>query len=178
MPGCTSDVRLNFPKWKGNFFRRSSPRQWLEILAQQWAGRDQYTFYRMPSAKTSPGGTRRPGGITFVLKAPQRTPTSRACETSTNRCGSSRHHRKLNAKLGPVLFQYPPILRKTSRGSVIYSTISAGCPRGGVVPSRHRGGRRRVRSAAEHEHRVVHRGTGEGTAAAEVTADFGYVRYG
>jgi uncharacterized protein YecE (DUF72 family) len=73
-----------------------------------------YTFYRMPSAKTVAGwDAATPAAFTFVLKAPQRIthfmrlrnidePLRYFCDTV----------RKLNTKLGAVLFQLPPNFKK------------------------------------------------------------------
>ena len=106
----------NFPEWKGSFYPPKLPSsKWLEYYAQQLGTVEiNYTFYRMPNAKTIAGwDAATPEGFTFVLKAPQRIthfmrlrniddPLRHFCDTV----------RKLNAKLGAVLFQLPPNFKK------------------------------------------------------------------
>ncbi len=106
----------NFPEWKGSFYPPKLPsKKWLEYYAQQLDTVEiNYTFYRMPSAKTVAGwDAATPDAFTFVLKAPQRMthiarlknieePLRYFCDTV----------RKLNAKLGSVLFQLPPNFKK------------------------------------------------------------------
>src|SRR5258706_116310 len=106
----------NFPEWKGSFYPPKLPSsKWLEYYAQQLGTVEiNYTFYRMPNAKTIAGwDAATPEGFTFVLKAPQRIthfmrlrniddPLRYFCDTV----------RKLNAKLGAVLFQLPPNFKK------------------------------------------------------------------
>src|SRR5881394_4600759 len=87
----------------------------LEYYAQRLSTVEiNYTFYRMPNAKTVAGwDAATPAEFTFVLKAPQRIthfmrlrnidePLRYFCDTV----------RKLNAKLGAVLFQLPPNFKK------------------------------------------------------------------
>src|SRR5439155_5690967 len=65
----------NFPEWKGTFYPAKLPEsQMLEYYAQRLATVEiNYTFYRMPNAKTVAGwGAATPAAFTFVLKAPQR----------------------------------------------------------------------------------------------------------
>ena len=106
----------NFPEWKGSFYPpKLSSAKWLEYYAQHLGTVEiNYTFYRMPNAKTIAGwDAATPEGFTFVLKAPQRMthfmrlhniddPLRYFCDTV----------RKLNAKLGAVLFQLPPNFKK------------------------------------------------------------------
>ncbi len=134
----------NFPEWKGSFYpAKLASAKWLEYYAQQLGTVEiNYTFYRMPSAKT-------------------------ICDTV----------RKLNAKLGPVLFQLPPNFTKDVERL------------GGLLtqfPSD-------VRAACEFRHAswwsddvyellrstntaLCIADTGEGTTPLVATANFGYVR--
>src|SRR6266496_525029 len=65
----------NFPEWKGSFYPPKLPSaKWLEFYARHLRTvENNYTFYRMPSAKTIAGWDAvTPAEFTFVLKAPQR----------------------------------------------------------------------------------------------------------
>lgn len=106
----------NFPEWRGSFYPPKLPsKQWLEFYAQQLGTVEiNYTFYRMPNEKTISGwNAATPEAFTFVLKAPQKiTHIARL----RNIDGSLRIFleliRKLNTKLGAVLFQLPPNFKK------------------------------------------------------------------
>ena len=73
-----------------------------------------YTFYRMPSEKTIAGwNAATPEGFTFVLKAPQRiTHFARLRNIDEPLRLFLDLIRKLNTKLGAVLFQLPPNFAK------------------------------------------------------------------
>ena len=73
-----------------------------------------YTFYRMPNAKTIAGwDAATPAEFTFVLKAPQRiTHFARLRNIDEPLRLFLDVIRKLNAKLGPILFQLPPNFKK------------------------------------------------------------------
>src|SRR5207249_11767231 len=73
-----------------------------------------YTFYRMPNAKTVTGwDAATPAGFTFVLKAPQRiTHIARLKDIDDPLRFFLDTARKLGPKLGPVLFQLPPNFKK------------------------------------------------------------------
>jgi uncharacterized protein YecE (DUF72 family) len=102
----------NFPEWKGTFYpAKLAASGMLEYYAQRLPAVEvNYTFYRMPNAKTVAGwDAATPPGFTFVLKAPQRIthfarlrdvddPVRFFCDTA----------RTLGARLGPLLFQLPP----------------------------------------------------------------------
>ncbi len=65
----------NFPEWKGTFYPAKTPEsKMLEYYAERLGTVEiNYTFYRMPNAKTVAGwDAATPAGFTFVLKAPQR----------------------------------------------------------------------------------------------------------
>jgi uncharacterized protein YecE (DUF72 family) len=69
-----------------------------------------YTFYRMPNAKTVAGwNTAVPDGFTFVLKTPQRiTHIARLKDVDDPLRYFTETIRPLGTKLGPVLVQLPP----------------------------------------------------------------------
>lgn len=106
----------NYPEWKGTFYPPKLPAaQMLKYYAERLhAVEINYTFYRMPNAKTVAGWSEAtPPDFTFVLKAPRRIthdsrlkfvdkPLAFFCETAAG----------LGSKLGPLLFQLPPNFKK------------------------------------------------------------------
>jgi uncharacterized protein YecE (DUF72 family) len=106
----------NFPEWKGSFYPpKLSSGKWLEYYAQQLGTVEiNYTFYRTPSAKTIAGwDAATPADFRFVVKAPQRiTHFARLKNIDEPLRFFVDIIRKLNAKLGPVLFQLPPNFKK------------------------------------------------------------------
>src|SRR5207247_396227 len=103
-------------EWKGSFYPPKLPTaKWLEYYAQQLGAVEiNYTFYRTPNAKTVAGwNTATPEGFTFVLKAPQRiTHYARLRNIDESLRFFCDTVRKLNTKLGAVLFQLPPNFKK------------------------------------------------------------------
>jgi uncharacterized protein YecE (DUF72 family) len=106
----------NYPEWRGSFYPEKFPTgKMLAYYAERFTTVEvNYTFYRMPNAKTVAGwvsGT--PDAFRFTLKAPQRIthfarlrnidePLQYFCEMA----------RGLGGKLGTVLFQLPPNFKK------------------------------------------------------------------
>src|SRR5256885_11800235 len=87
----------------------------LEYYAQRLSTVEvNYTFYRMPNAKTVVGWDQAtPAGFTFVLKAPQRiTHMARLKDVDDPLRYFIETARKLGPKLGPMLFQLPPNFKK------------------------------------------------------------------
>ncbi len=122
----------NFPEWKGSFYPPKLPSaKWLEYYAQQLRTVEiNYTFYRMPSAKTIAGWDAiTPAEFTFVLKAPQRiTHFMRLRNIDEPLRLFLDTIRKLN------------ISRKTLAGSVIYSPNFRQMSAPHVSSVTHRGG--------------------------------------
>ncbi len=106
----------NFPEWKGSFYPPKLPEsQMLEYYAQRLGTVEvNYTFYRMPNAKTVAGwDAATPAAFTFVLKAPQRiTHIARLRDVDDPLRFFLETARKLGPKLGPILFQLPPNFKK------------------------------------------------------------------
>jgi uncharacterized protein YecE (DUF72 family) len=106
----------NFPEWRGSFYPpKLASKHWLEYYAQQLGTVEiNYTFYRMPNEKTVAGwNAATPEAFTFVLKAPQRiTHIARLRNIDESLRIFLELIRKLNAKLGAVLFQLPPNFKK------------------------------------------------------------------
>ena len=171
----------NFPEWKGSFYPPKLPTaKWLEYYAQQLGTVEiNYTFYRMPNAKTIAGwDAATPAGFTFALKAPQRiTHFARLRNVDEPLRVFLDTVRKLHAKLGPILFQLPPNYKKDldALGDLLTQFPTD------------------ARAACEFRHAswwsddvydllrstntaLCVADTGEGTTPLEATADFGYVR--
>jgi uncharacterized protein YecE (DUF72 family) len=106
----------NFPEWRGSFYPpKLASAKWLEYYAQQLGTVEiNYTFYRMPNEKTiNAWNAATPESFTFVLKAPQRiTHIARLRNIDEPLRNFLDVIRKLNAKLGAVLFQLPPNFKK------------------------------------------------------------------
>jgi uncharacterized protein YecE (DUF72 family) len=171
----------NFPEWKGSFYPPTlASGKWLSFYAQQLGTVEiNYTFYRMPNAKTIAGwGAATPEGFTFVLKAPQRiTHFARLRNIDEPLRVFLDVIRGLHAKLGPVLFQLPPNFKKdVARLGDLLTQFPAD-----------------VRAACEFRHAswwsddvyellrstntaLCIADTAEGTTPFEATADFGYIR--
>lgn len=102
----------NFPEWKGTFYpAKIKPPEMLPYYAGRLSTVEiNYTFYRMPNAKTVAVWTAAvPDGFTFVLKAPQRiTHIARLRDVDDPLRYFTETIRPLGAKLGPVLVQLPP----------------------------------------------------------------------
>jgi len=177
----TGTSGYNFPEWKGSFYPPTLPStKWLEYYARQLGTVEiNYTFYRMPSAKTIAGwNAATPEDFIFVVKAPQRiTHFARLRNIDEPLRLFLETVGKLHAKLGPVLFQLPPNFKKdiAALGDLLTQ-----------FPSH-------VRCACEFRHtswwsddvyeilRTANAAlcvadTEEGTTPFERTADFGYVR--
>ena len=106
----------NYPEWKGAFYPEGlAPGKMLPYYAERFSTVEiNYTFYRLPNAKTVAGWTAAtPDDFTFALKASQKIthfqrlkqvedPVRYFCDTA----------RLLGGKLGPLLFQLPPNFKK------------------------------------------------------------------
>jgi uncharacterized protein YecE (DUF72 family) len=106
----------NYPEWRGSFYPEKLPAgRMLPFYAERFASVEiNYTFYRMPSARTIAGwDADTPPDFRLALKAPQRiTHIARLRDVDE----PLRHFldvaAALGPKLGPVLFQLPPSFRK------------------------------------------------------------------
>jgi uncharacterized protein YecE (DUF72 family) len=106
----------NYPEWRGSFYPATLPAaRMLGFYAARFASVEiNYSFYRLPAASVLAGWARdTPDGFRFTLKAPQgithkarlrqcRELTERFCELAST----------LGDKLGVLLFQLPPNLKK------------------------------------------------------------------
>ena len=107
----------NYPEWKGSFYPSALPQsKMLSYYAERLSTVEiNYSFYRLPSGKVLQDWSQTvPDGFTFTLKAPRRithelrlkAESKELVETFCSRAGI------LGPKLGVLLFQLPPTLRK------------------------------------------------------------------
>jgi uncharacterized protein YecE (DUF72 family) len=106
----------NYKEWRGPFYPSDLPEQeMLKFYAQRLATVEiNYTFYRMPTVRVLQGWSKEtPENFVFTLKAPRRIthelrlrdaadPLQYFCDTA----------KVLKQKLGGLLFQLPPFLKK------------------------------------------------------------------
>ena len=106
----------NYPEWRGTFYPEKFPTgKMLPYYAERFSTVEiNYTFYRMPNAKTVAGwDAETPPGFSFTLKAPQRiTHFARLREIDEPLRYFLDTAAGLGAKLGTVLFQLPPNFKK------------------------------------------------------------------
>ena len=106
----------NYPEWRGTFYPEKFPtNKMLAFYAARFSTVEiNYTFYRMPNAKTMTAwNAETPDGFAFTLKVSRRIthdarlkdvdePLRYFVDTATT----------LGSKLGPLLFQLPPYFKK------------------------------------------------------------------
>jgi uncharacterized protein YecE (DUF72 family) len=106
----------SYKQWKGVFYPEDLPdKQWLHYYGERFRAVEiNNTFYRMP--KTSVLETwagEVPADFQFVLKASQRiTHQQRLKDVGDNVAYLLKQAGTLKERLGPLLFQLPPHLRK------------------------------------------------------------------
>jgi uncharacterized protein YecE (DUF72 family) len=112
----TGTSGFSYSEWKGNFYPAKLP---AGEMLRYYAGcfptvEINNTFYRMPADSMLSrwaGGV--PRGFSFTLKAPQRiTHHKRLREAQSDVGVFLQRAATLGEKLGPVLFQLPPVQRK------------------------------------------------------------------
>jgi uncharacterized protein YecE (DUF72 family) len=106
----------NYLEWRGSFYPEKFPAgKMLPYYAERFSTVEiNYTFYRMPNAKTIAGwDAETPAGFSFTLKAPQRiTHFARLREIADPLRYFLDTAAGLGPKLGSVLFQLPPNFKK------------------------------------------------------------------
>jgi len=106
----------SYKEWKGTFYPEDLPAaKMLPYYAERFDSVEiNNTFYRMPEAKTLVKWKGEvPDRFTFVLKAPQRiTHQKKLHDAGDDVRYFFEVATSLGEKLGPVLFQLPPYLRK------------------------------------------------------------------
>ena len=106
----------NYPEWKGSFYPADrAAKKMLPYYAERFPTVEiNYTFYRMPTEKLVAGWAGQvPSPYRFTLKAPRRiTHDSRLKDTGDSVARFCEVAATLGDKLGTLLFQLPPFLRK------------------------------------------------------------------
>jgi len=171
----------NFDEWKGTFYPEKFPSaKMLAYYAERLPTVEvNYTFYRMPNAKTIAGWVEQtPATFTFVLKASQKiTHFKRLKEVESELRYFCDTALQLGPKLGAILFQLPPNFKKEADrlGEVLR-----------LVPEEVRCAWE-FRNASWFSDDVYHllksrnaalciADTGESTTPDVITADWGYLR--
>jgi uncharacterized protein YecE (DUF72 family) len=107
---------FSYKEWKGSFYPEDiDPKAMLRFYAGKFSTVEiNNTFYRMPQASVLTSWAEQvPDGFTFALKASQRiTHRSRLKEAADSVEFFFRIAVTLGDRLGPVLFQLPPNLKK------------------------------------------------------------------
>ncbi|HLK35818.1 MAG TPA: DUF72 domain-containing protein [Polyangiaceae bacterium] len=106
----------SYKEWKGPFYPEDVPaRRFLSFYAAHLPTVEiNNTFYRMPTTKLVEGwASEVPEGFTFALKAPQRITHIAKLKDAGELLGAfGRVAGTLGLRLGPLLFQLPPFMRK------------------------------------------------------------------
>ena len=107
---------FSYKEWKGRFYPANQPdRQMLDFYGSRLPTVEiNNTFYRMPKREALEGWAGQvPGAFKFALKAPQRITHRERLERSSDSLRAFLEVAGvLGARLGPLLFQLPPFLRK------------------------------------------------------------------
>jgi len=171
----------NYPEWRGSFYPQKFPTtKMLPYYAERLSTVEiNYTFYRSPKPSILEGWSRQtPADFKFTLKAPKRiTHDARLRDCSESLKYFLETAATLGPKLGMLLFQLPPFLRKDV---ALFDAFLADFPPG-------------VRAAFEFRHaswlsddvyeRLRARNltlciadSEKSTTPVEITADYGYFR--
>jgi uncharacterized protein YecE (DUF72 family) len=106
----------NYPEWKGSFYPQKMPAaKMLPYYAERLSTVEiNYTFYRIPNQKILAGWSREtPEGFRLTLKAPKRiTHIAKLKDCAELLQYFLKTAATLGPKLGAILFQLPPYLRK------------------------------------------------------------------
>jgi uncharacterized protein YecE (DUF72 family) len=106
----------NYPEWKGSFYPDTLPAaKMLPYYAERFPTVEiNYTFYRMPTEKIVDGWSRAtPDRYALTLKAPKRITHDARLKNCSERVQQFLEAAAiLGPKLGALLFQLPPNLKK------------------------------------------------------------------
>jgi uncharacterized protein YecE (DUF72 family) len=106
----------SYKEWKGPFYPTDlAATKFLRFYADHFETVEiNNTFYRMPTAKLLEGWAKEvPESFSFAIKAPQRITHMAKLQGATELVGALvSTTRVLGSRLGPILFQLPPFLRK------------------------------------------------------------------
>ena len=116
MPVWIGTSGYNYPEWKGSFYPETLPAaKMLPYYAERFPTVEiNYTFYRAPNEKILAGwNSATPERFKLTLKAPKRiTHDSRLRESGDRVRQFLETASTLGPKLGALLFQLPPNLKK------------------------------------------------------------------
>lgn len=172
----------NYPEWRGSFYPEKFPTtKMLAYYAERFSTVEiNYTFYRMPNAKTvAAWNADTPAGFSFALKASRRiTHDARLKDVDESVRYFVDTARALGPKLGPLLFQLPPYFKKDlDRLGDFLVLIPPGlrC----VLEFRHDSwfGEDLYELLKTRNAGLCIADTEKGTTPAVATADFGYFRF-
>ena len=172
----------NYPEWKGSFYPADLPAaKMLPYYAERFPTVEiNYTFYRMPNEKIRRRLEQRDArALQLTLKAPKRITHDRAAaRLRRSRPAVSRDRRRRSArKLGALLFQLPPNLKKDlALFDAFLDTLPPRVLRRVRVPPRVVARRRRLRAPARTQPGAVRRRQREASTPVVITADYGYFR--
>ncbi len=105
----------NYPEWKGSFYPADlAAKKMLPYYAARFPTVEiNYTFYRMPTEKLLAGWAEQtPSPYKFTLKAPRRITHDSKLKDFDAVAHFCEVAASLGDKLGTLLFQLPPFLRK------------------------------------------------------------------
>jgi uncharacterized protein YecE (DUF72 family) len=106
----------NYPEWRGSFYpEKMPPAKMLPYYAERFTTVEiNYTFYHSPTAKIlGSWSAQTPADFKFTLKAPKRmTHDARLRDCADSLRYFAETAATLGPKLGVLLFQLPPYLRK------------------------------------------------------------------
>lgn len=106
----------SYPKWKGVFYPQKLPvKQMLRFYGEHFRTVEiNYTFRRLPAASVlQTWASMVPADFQFVLKAPQQiTHVQRLQDANASVASFLDIASQLKERLGPLLFQLPPTLKK------------------------------------------------------------------
>jgi len=112
----TGTSGYSYKQWRGRFYpEKMKDAEMLGFYAARFPTVEiNNTFYRMPAADLlRKWAEQTPEAFTFVLKAPQRiTHHRRLADVSGDVSYFFETARALDGKLGPILFQLPPYMKK------------------------------------------------------------------
>ena len=107
---------FSYKEWQGSFYpEKLPPARMLEFYTERLPAVElNNTFYRMPAEALIAGWEKKsPADFRFVLKAPRSMTHSRKLVDCAEPLGRFvQVASRLGQKLGPLLFQLPPFLRK------------------------------------------------------------------
>ncbi len=172
---------FQYAEWKGNFYPDDIPAsRMLSFYAERLHTTEiNYTFHRIPAPKTIENWREQtPTGFRFALKAPQRiTHWSRLRDCAETLRYFHDVIAPLGEKLGPVLFQLPPNLKKDT---LLLADFINGLPGGlrAAFEFRHESWfDREIFDTLQSRNTALCIADTEKLRAPEVvTADYGYVR--